>query len=554
MPHNLPLQPEAPGPFATQPSPHRPAVYLALLAFAAIVIFAGMHALPLTDPDEVFYAGTAKEMLEHGRVLTPILFGEPNFEKPPLTYWLLMASFKVFGVHAAAARLVPAVFGLLGALATFFFIERIVSKGTAALAALILATAMLYLGQSIALLTDMVFSVLVAGGLYSFYAWFSEKREVFLYLFAALLGLAVMTKGPVGFVIALLTIVLFLRVTGENDVLRTFLFHPWWLVFAVIAVPWYAYATLIYGHAFTWEFFIHDNWHRILRAEHKNLDSFWFYPALMVVGIFPWTAFLAYLGASFRKYSTYVLFLGSWFLATWGIFTIAHSKLPSYILPLFPALAIALAISLESPVAMRTRTTVAAAISFLCGVSLLASPFLVKAQLALQLRPILIALAGLGAAQLAVGALLLCRRLASAVALNAGAFLAAVLVGCLTVPASATTGFTDAGVAKVVAEQGLAGQPILTSKFYVRGASFYTGSPVVVMDPHANPFWSPHPVPLLQRDDQVRAFFDAKEKVLCVIRPRDLERLDRLFAGARTNDVLSRAFDRLVVLSVKETR
>jgi hypothetical protein len=127
-------------------------------------------------------------------------------------------------------------------------------------------------------------------------------------------------------------------------------------------------------------------------------------------------------------------------------------------------------------------------------------------------------------------------------------------VGCLTVPASATAGFTDAGVAKVVAEEGLAGQPILTSKFYVRGVYFYTGSPVVVMDPHANPFWSPHPVPLLQKDDQVRAFFDAKEKVLCVIRPRDLERLDRLFAGVRTNAVLSRAFDRLVVLSVKHTR
>jgi 4-amino-4-deoxy-L-arabinose transferase-like glycosyltransferase len=552
MPPDLPLQPETPGPFATQTSPHRPNLYLVLLAFAAVVIFAGMHALPLTDPDEVFYAGTAKEMLGHDSVLTPILFGEPNFEKPPLTYWLLMASFKVFGVHAAAARLLPAVFGLVGALATFLFIKRILSKGTAALAALILATAMLYLGQSIALLTDMVFSVLVAGTLYCFYAWFSEKREVLLYLFAALLGLAVMTKGPVGFVIVLLTIVLFLRVTGENAVLKRFLLHPWWLVFAAIAVPWYAYATLIYGHAFTWEFFVHDNWHRILRAEHKNLDSFWFYPALTVVGIFPWTAFLAYIGASFRKYRTYVLFLGSWFLATWGIFTIAHSKLPSYILPLLPALAIALAISLESPMAMRTRTTVAATISFLCGVGLLVSPFLVKGQLALELRPILIALAGLGAAQLAVGALLLCRRLASAVALNAGAFLAAVLVGCLTVPASATAGFTDAGVAKVVAEQGLAGQPILTSKFYVRGVWFYTGSPVVVMDRHVNPFWSPHPVPLLRTDEEVRAFFNAKEKVLCIIRPDDLERLGRLFAGARSNDVLSRAFDRLVVLSVKD--
>jgi 4-amino-4-deoxy-L-arabinose transferase-like glycosyltransferase len=532
-------------------SPHRPIIYLALLALTAVVCFAGMHALPLTDPDEVFYAGTAKEMLERGSVLTPALFGEPNFEKPPLTYWFLMASFKLFGVHPASARLVPAVFGLLGALATYGFARRIVPKPTAALAALLLATGMLYLGQSIALLTDMVFSVLVAVSLYFFYLWFCEKRELFLHLFAAALALAVLAKGPVGLFIALLTIVLFLRIAGDNAALKRFLLHPWWAVFAAIAVPWYAYATLTYGRAFTWEFFVHDNWDRILRAEHTNLDTFWFYPALMVIGIFPWTAFLAYLGGSFRRHRTHVVFLGSWVLVTWGLFALAHSKLPSYILPLFPALAIALAISLEAPDGRRRAAAVAAGISFLFGIGLLLVPLLVKGPLAGELRPILVAVAAFGAVQILVGALLLARRVGAAVALNAAGFLAAVLVGCLTVPANAAVGFSDAGVPAIVAEQGLAGQTILTSKFYVRGVHYATGAPVVVMDRRANPFWSPHPVDVLQSDDQVRAFFDAKEKVLCVIRPEDLKRLDQVFAGARINSVLAGAFDRLVVLSLR---
>jgi 4-amino-4-deoxy-L-arabinose transferase-like glycosyltransferase len=531
-------------------SRHRPAIYLGLLALVAVVIFAGMHALPLTDPDEVFYAGTAREMLQHGSVLTPILFGEPNFEKPPLTYWLLMGSFELFGVHPASARLVPAVFGLLGALATYLFAKRILPKGTAALAALILATAILYLGQSIALLTDMVFSVLVAASLYAFYLWFSEKRDRFLYLFAAALAFAVLAKGPVGAFIALLTIVLFLRVAGENGALRRFLLHPWWLVFAAAAGPWYAFAAITYGRAFTWEFLVHDNWDRILKAEHTNLDTFWFYPALMIIGVFPWTAFLAYVGGSFRKHPAVVLFLGSWVLVTWAIFALAHSKLPSYILPLFPALAILLAISLEAPERRRRAGAVAAAISFLLGVVFLAIPFLVKGPLGAQLRPILVAAAAFGAVQLAVGGLLLARRVAPAVALNAVGFLAVVLVGCLALPASAAAGYTDAGVPAIVAEQGLAGQAILTSKFYVRGVWYATGSPVVVMDRHANPFWSPHPVEVLQRDDQVRAFFHAKEKVLCVIRRDDLKRLNALFAGTRTNTVVGGAFDRLVVLSV----
>jgi 4-amino-4-deoxy-L-arabinose transferase-like glycosyltransferase len=508
-----------------------------------------MNALPLMDTDEVFYAQTAREMLDNGSLLTPLLFGQPNFEKPPLTYWLLMASFKLFGVHAASARLVPAIFGLLGALATYLFAKRILPKGTAALGALILATGMLYLGQCIGLLTDMVFSVLVAGSLYCFYLWFAEKRDAFLHLFALLLALAVLTKGPVGFVIALLGIVLFLRLTANNATLKSFIFHPWWLVFTAVAAPWYLYAAITYGRAFTWEFLVHDNWHRILRAEHGNLDTWYFYPVLMVVGIFPWTAFLAFLGATFWKYRTPVLFLGSWVLATWGIFAMAHSKLPSYILPLFPALAIALAISLESFTGLRRRTAVAAAISFLFGIGMLAVPFLAKGPFAAELRPILLAVAGLGATQLAVGVLLLARRFAPALALAAGGFLAAVLVGSLTLPASAAAGLTDAGIPKIVAEQGLAGQTIVTSKFYVRGVRFYTGSPVVVMDTRPNPFWSPHPVPLLTKDDEVRAFFDAKERVLCVIRPADLERLNRLFAGTRTQNVISSAFDRVVVLS-----
>jgi 4-amino-4-deoxy-L-arabinose transferase-like glycosyltransferase len=549
VPASLPQRPGVDAPGETGRLPHRPAIYLALLALTAVVCFAGMHALPLTDPDEVFYAGTAKEMLERGSVLTPVLFGEPNFEKPPLTYWLLMGSFEVFGVHPASARLVPAVFGLLGALATYLFARRIVPEPTAALAALLLATGMLYLGQSIALLTDMVFSVLVAVSLYFFYLWFREKRELFLHLFAASLALAILTKGPVGFCIALLTIVLFLRVAGENEALRRFLLHPWWGTFAAIAVPWYAFAALTYGRAFTWEFFVHDNWDRILRAEHTNLDTFWFYPVLMVIGVFPWTAFLAYLGGSFRTHRTPVLFLGSWVLATWGIFALAHSKLPSYILPLFPALAIALAISLEAPAGRRRAAGIAAAISFLFGAALLAVPAVVKGPLAGELWPILVAVAAFGAVQVVVGVLLLVRRMGLAVALNAGGFLALILVGCVTVPAGAAVGFSDAGVPAIIAREGLAGQTILTSKFYVRGVHYATGAPVVVMDRRANPFWSPHPVEVLQTDEQVRAFFDAKPKVLCVIRPDDLKRLDQIFAGTRTNRRLAGGFDRLVVLS-----
>ncbi len=547
-----PTSPEQrPGLVPDLPSRRRSTLILALVAVAGLTYVAGLDVLPLSDPDEVFYAQTAHEMLQHHSVLTPLMFGHPQFEKPPLTYWCLMASFSVFGVTPWAARLIPALFGMLGVAATYLLGRRVLPERTAAIAALIQASCLVCLGQSIALLTDMVFTSLIVVSMWGFYLWFAERRQRFLYLFAAAAALAALTKGPVGIIVELLAIVAFLLATKSREALRRFLLHPWWLVFAALAAPWYLYATLTYGRAFTWEFLVHDNWDRILRAEHTNFDNQYFYPAVIVVGLIPWTPLLAFLGAGWKKHRSLATFLGMWFLAVYAIFAIAHSKLASYILPLFPALAVLLALSLESLDGMRRRTAAAAALFMLFGAGMIAAPWLARGPLAAELRPLLLAVAAFGVVQVACGALLLMRRLAPVVALNAAGFLAVVLLAFLSVPAAATDGFTDAGLPRAVAEQGLAGQTIVASKLYARGVNFHTGNPIAVMDTRANPFWSPHPIPVLWQDDQIRAFFDDKPKVLCVIRPGDVRRLDRLFAGARTQSVLSDQFDRMVVLSVK---
>jgi 4-amino-4-deoxy-L-arabinose transferase-like glycosyltransferase len=546
-----PVPTPASEPAASRAFPQRPGIFLALVALAGITYFAGLNALPLSDPDEVFYAQTAREMLEHHSILTPLMFGQPQFEKPPLTYWCLMASFKAFGVTPWAARLIPAVFGLLGALATYGLGRRVMPKSTAALAAAIQASAMVYLGQSIALLTDMVFTSLIVVSMWGFYLWFAEHRERFLYLFAAAAGLAMLTKGPVGIIAELLAIVVFLLVAKRREAFRSFLLHPWWLVFLVVAAPWYLYAALTYGRAFTWEFLVHDNWHRILAAEHTNFDNQYFYPAVIIVGMFPWTPLLAFLGAGWKKHRDLAMFLAMWFLAVYVIFAIAHSKLASYILPLFPALAASLALSLDSLAGLRRRTVAAATLFALFGTGLVAAPFLAKGPLAAEMRPVLLVVAAFGVVQIACGALLLLRRLTSVIILNAAGFLGVILAGIMSIPASAVAGFTDADTAKIVADNGLAGQTVVASKLYARGVHFHSGSPVVVMDRRSDPFWSPHPVEVLWRDDQLRAFFGGRDKVLCVVRPGDVERLDRLFAGERTTAVLSNLFDRMVVLSVK---
>ena len=186
------------------------------------------------------------------------------------------------------------------------------------------------------------------------------------------------------------------------------------------------------------------------------------------------------------------------------------------------------------------------------GAGLVAAPFLAKGPLAAELRPVLLAVAAFGVVQVACGALLLLRRLTPAIVLNAAGFLGVTLALILSIPASAVAGFTDTDTTRIAADNGLAGQTVVASKLYARGVRFHSGNPIAVMDSRPNPFWSPHPIEVLWKDDQLRAFFGAREKVLCVVRPGDVQRLDRLFAGARTQRVLSDTFDRIVLLSVKK--
>ncbi len=545
-----PDEPALPPPLPRHPA----AVYLALMVAAVIVIALTLDALPLTDPDEVFYAQTAREMLAAPSPLTPLLFGQPQFEKPPLTYWLLAASFALLGEHPWTARLVPALFGVLGALATFLFGRRFLASGVAALAALVLLTSIAYLGQSVALLTDMEFTTLVAGAHFVFYLWYDRRCRAYLHGFAVLAALTILTKGPVALFLLLPAAVLFLGFQRDKAGLRAFLVHPWWLVLLGVAAPWYLYATLVHGRAFTWEFLVHDNWHRILRAEHPRLDHWYFYPAVIVVGMLPWTGLFAFLGAGFREHRKLHVYLLTWIGSVYVVFALAHSKLPSYILPLFPALALLVAVSVAAGAASARRRAVAATVSVLGGAGLLAAallawPFVARESVLESFRPVVLAGGVYGVALFVVAGLLLARRVAEAVVLNTVGLLSMVLLATLNVPPAMALAFTDADLPALVARFGLAGETIVASRISARGVHYSSGNPVVVMDSTKRPYWSDHPIEVIASDAEVLAFFASRDAVLCVIRPVDVERLNRLFGPTRTQELLSSVHRRTVVLS-----
>jgi 4-amino-4-deoxy-L-arabinose transferase-like glycosyltransferase len=315
-----------------------------------IFFFLGNGLLGLTHPDEVFYTQTAKEMLQHHSWLVPYLFDGPNFEKPILSYWLFMAAFSLFGVGSYSARLFPAIFGTIGVIGVYLMGRRAFADDRKGLyGALVLMSSLLYIGLSRTVFTDMFFTVFIELSLASFYWAYLEKNEnrkaLGLLSFWMMAALAVLTKGILGLGIPLGVVVIFLLLRREMRFLNTASFWIGILLFLAVALPWYVYVIKAYGQTFIQEFFYNDHIRRLLEAEHKPNDKWFFYPFSMIGLMMPWSIFVSLaiwrLPKNIKNNSQPIyMFLAVWLGVTFCIFQAAHSKLVSYIFPLFPALAL----------------------------------------------------------------------------------------------------------------------------------------------------------------------------------------------------------------------
>ncbi|MCL4377232.1 MAG: glycosyltransferase family 39 protein [Actinobacteria bacterium] len=346
---------------------------LIIIILASLFIYIlGAWVVPLTDPDEVFYAVAAKDMLLHHSFWTPLQFGHPQFGKPPFFYWLLSLSFYFFGINRFSARLVPALSGVIGVVATYFFTKRVFNdEKTAVNSSLILMTSFLYLIQSKMVLTDITFSVAISLSLYAFYLWFKFSEKKYLYFFGFFSAIATLTKTPLGTIIPLVIIISFLAFSGNPDKIKQFFRHKWWLLFLVLALPWYLYVTIKYGRAFYITYFVRDHYGRLLYSEHGSSDTWYFYPGIMILGMLPWTFYFLNLGRRwFRDNRSEILFFFLWAGGFLYAFYPVHSKLASYILPVWPPLAISLALALQPKYSQNWKRIIIGTLYILFGLSM----------------------------------------------------------------------------------------------------------------------------------------------------------------------------------------
>ena len=301
----------------------------------------------LWEPDEARYAEIAREMLQSGNLLVPHLNYVAYVEKPPLLYWLTTLSFWIFGVSEFAARLPVALSAIAGILATYLFALRAFGRRHAILAAAILATTPLYALIAQVLTTDMLLTTLVTIATFALYLHWQEGGRWCWIAYIAM-GLAVMTKGPVGAAIPILSMLLWLTYSRElGGAIAKFRAIPGLLLTLLIAAPWF-FAMTVREPGFFDFYFVGEHLRRVFEPDYSHSEAFYFYLPVLAVGLLPWSLLVPFL--TWREpprnpaRSFCIVAAG----LTVAAFSCASAKLIPYILPAVPPLAVLIADGLVS--------------------------------------------------------------------------------------------------------------------------------------------------------------------------------------------------------------
>jgi 4-amino-4-deoxy-L-arabinose transferase-like glycosyltransferase len=355
-----------------------------MLALAAgIAWFAALDLRLLQHPDEGRYGEIAREMAAGKDWVTPRLNDLKYFEKPPLQYWLGAAAFDLLGVNEWTARLPSAVAGFLAVIAVGFTAARLASPDAGAFAALVLAGTVWHAGIAHFLSVDSVLSFCMTLALCAFLLAqrpqiggvdepprsptlaaaergavrapgrpFARTQRNWMLVAYAAAALATLAKGLVAIAIPGAALILYTLVTRDAGPWRRLHALPGLAVYFLVAAPWFVLVSRA-NPEFVQFFFVHEHVERFLTETHNRTGEWWYFVPWYALGIMPWTVVWAVTlprswrdaqafanGFSWKRFClVYAAFI-------FVFFSMSGSKLPSYILPMFPALALVLGFEL----------------------------------------------------------------------------------------------------------------------------------------------------------------------------------------------------------------
>jgi len=326
---------------------------VALWVLAAVALLVAIDNLdrPLANPDEGRYSEISREMAATNNWVTPRLNGVKYFEKPPLQYWASAVSLKVFGDKEWSARLYVALAGLATLLITGFTAARVLGRdqGLASIAALLASPYFMALGGTVTLDMGLTLwtTVTLCAYLLAQAADDARLRRRWMLAAWAAMALAVLSKGLVGIVFPGAAIFLHCLVRRDFSPIARLQWGSGLAVFLVIAAPWFI-AVSNANPEFARFFFVHEHFERFLTTSHRRTEPWWYFLPILAAGFLPWmfalpSAALHAWRSQARPEGGQPLRLALLFSAFVVLFFSASgSKLPAYILPAFPPLALVL--------------------------------------------------------------------------------------------------------------------------------------------------------------------------------------------------------------------
>lgn len=252
-------------------------ILLFLFCLALYGTFSGL--IPLLDPDEPVYGETAKEMLSTGDWLSPRIYGEFWYDKPPLFYWLESISFTLFGVSTASARLPSILMGALLSPYLYLSMRKLLGEKAALYGAFISASSLEIIVLARSSVTDATLTFTLTVALISFL----RKEYIPAYIFC---GLSLLAKGPIGFGFPALIVGLWMIFRGSFTFKNIMALRWTWGIplACLVGLPWYLAMGMIHGDAFIDTFLGYHNVTRFISPEHAGQNHYWLYLVVLIAG------------------------------------------------------------------------------------------------------------------------------------------------------------------------------------------------------------------------------------------------------------------------------
>ena len=322
------------------------------LSFVLVIIFIYFFCIGnygLLDKDEPRYCSCALEMLENNDWTIPKFNFQNRFDKPPLFYWLIATSYKLFGISDFTSRMPSAICAILTILFTWYVANKIFGRLVGFISAIILGTSIEFILLGHRAATDMALCFFFSGSLYSIllsYALKNFKLKIFWVCLSGIFaGFSILTKGPIGIILPLIILTFFLLSRKQFDIkhLKTYFLVCFFAL--VICLPWFFAVHKATNGEFTNEFFLTHNIKRFTSIVGEHPGPVWFYIPVILGGFMPWSVFflvsLFYLTKYIvtKKMNKFILFNFIWVLVVFLFFTFSKTKLATYILLIFPPLA-----------------------------------------------------------------------------------------------------------------------------------------------------------------------------------------------------------------------